>query len=88
MLGFWQEWRPTSARRGPWNPWGSHILQFRGSTGLLNVLASFPVIFSHIGHKTMAAEAPDQHKGDLGRLEDGRNGLIGAETVGHREGIQ
>ena len=32
----------------------------------------------------MAAEAPDQHKGDLGRLEDVRNALIGVDTVSHR----
>ena len=33
----------------------------------------------------MVAEAPDLHRGDLGRLEEGRNALIGADTVGHRE---
>ena len=36
----------------------------------------------------MTAEAPDPHRGDLGRLEEVRNGLIGADTVGQREGIQ
>ena len=33
----------------------------------------------------MAAEAPDLHKGDLGRLEEVRNALIGADINGHRE---
>ena len=32
----------------------------------------------------MAAEAPDQHKGGLGRLEEIRNVLIDVDTVGHR----
>ena len=36
----------------------------------------------------MAAEAPDQHWGDLGRLEEVRNGLIGADTIGHKESTQ
>ena len=31
----------------------------------------------------MAAEAPDHHRGDPGRLEEARNGLIGADIVGH-----
>ena len=34
-------------------------MQFGGSIGLLDALARFSVIFSHIGHVTMAAEAPD-----------------------------
>ena len=29
----------------------------------------------------MVAEAPDPHKGDLGRLEEVRNGLIGADNI-------
>ena len=60
-------------------------MEFRGSTDLLNTMARYPVIFSHIGHKAMAAEAPDHHMGDLGRLEEVRNGLNGADTVGHKE---
>ena len=49
------------------------------------MLVRFPAIFSHIGHIAMAAEAPDLHMGDLGRLEEVRNDLLGADTVGHRE---
>ena len=33
----------------------------------------------------MVAEAPDLHMGDLGRLEEARNALIGADTIGYRE---
>ena len=33
----------------------------------------------------MAAEAPDRHKGDLGRLEEVRNALTGAAIIAHRE---
>ena len=33
----------------------------------------------------MAADAPDLHKGDLGRLEEVRNALIGTDTVDYRE---
>ena len=33
----------------------------------------------------MAAETLDLHMGDLGRLEEARNALIGADNVGHRE---
>ena len=32
----------------------------------------------------MVAEAPDHHGGDPGRLEEVRNGLIGADIVGHK----
>ena len=56
---------------------------FRGCFGLLKVLARYPVIFSFIGYFAMAADAPDHHKGDLGRLEEVTNGLIGANTFGH-----
>ena len=52
---------------------------------MLRVLAGYPVIFSHIEHIAMAAEAPDLHMGDLGRLEEVRNALIGADNVDHRE---
>ena len=51
---------------------------------MLMVLAGNPAIFSHIEHIAMVAEAPDHHKGDPGRLEEVRNGLIGAYTFGHR----
>ena len=40
---------------------------------MLSVLVSYSVIFSPIRHTAMAAEAPDLHKGDLGRLEKVRN---------------
>ena len=33
----------------------------------------------------MAAEAPDHHIGDLGRLEEVRNVLTDAHTLGHKE---
>ena len=52
---------------------------------MLSALLRYPVIFSHIGHIAMAAEAHDLHMGDLGRLEEARNALIGADTVGYRE---
>ena len=48
---------------------------------MLRVLTRYPVIFSHIGHIAMAAEAPDLHKGDLGHLEKAKNGQIGVHTV-------
>ena len=52
---------------------------------MMRVLERYSVIFSHIGHNAMAAEAPDLHMGDLGRLEEVRNGLIDADTVGYKE---
>ena len=52
---------------------------------MLRVLTRYPVIFSQIGHTAMAAEAPDLHMGELGHLEEVRNGLIGADTIGFRE---
>ena len=55
---------------------------------MLRVLSRYPAIFSHIGHIAMAAEAPDLHMGDLGRLEEVRNALIGADNVGHRESTE
>ena len=55
---------------------------------MLSVLARYSVIFSLLGHITMATEAPDGHSGGLGHLEQVRNGLIGADTFGHRGGIQ
>ena len=85
LWSYWQKWRPTTVRRRPWNTWSPYILPFRGSTRLLNDLARFPAIFSHIGPDTMVAEAPDHHRCDPGRLEEVRNGLIGADTVGRRE---
>ena len=42
---------------------------------MLSILARYPVIFSHVEHTTMVAEAPDHHMGDLGRLEEVRNDL-------------
>ena len=55
---------------------------------MLMVLAGNLAIFSHIGPIAMVAEAPYHHRGDPGRLEEVRNGLIGADTVGHGESIQ
>ena len=52
---------------------------------MLSVLARYPVIFSSIGPIAMVAEAPDCHMGDLGRLKEVRNGLIGAYIVGHMD---
>ena len=52
---------------------------------MLMVLAGNPAIFSHIGHIAMVAEAPDHPWGDPGRLEEVRNGLIGADIVAHKK---
>ena len=52
---------------------------------MLRMLARYTAIFSHIGHTAMAADAPDLHKDDLGRLGEVRNVLVGADSVGHRE---
>ena len=65
MLGYWQEWSPTLVGRRTWTPWGPNIIQFRGSIGILHVLARYPVIFSLVGHTTMVTEAPDHHIGAL-----------------------
>ena len=85
LLGYWQKWSPSLVRRRPWTPWGPHIRQFRGSIDILHALARYPVIFSLVGHITMAAEAPDHHIGDLGRLEEVRNVLTDAHTLGYKE---
>ena len=50
----------------------------------MSVLTRYPVIFSSLGPTAMVAEAPDHHMGDLGRLEEARNGLTDAHTVGHK----
>ena len=60
-------------------------MHLRGSTCLVIALATCPMIFSHIGHNTMVADAPDHHRGHLGRLDEVRNGPIGADTVDHRD---
>ena len=60
-------------------------MQFGDSIGLLGVLGRYFVIFSHIGHETMAAEAPDPPMGGLGRVEGATNGLNGGHTTGARE---
>ena len=65
------------------DPMGLISCNFEDSISILRVLARYPAIFSHIGHIAMAAEAPDLHKGDLGRLEEVRNALIGAYIIGH-----
>ena len=43
---------------------------------MLSVLARYPVIFGHIVHTAMAAEAPGLHRGDLGCLEEVRMALL------------
>ena len=48
-------------------------------------MVRYIVIFSLIGHVTMAAEAPDQHRGYLGRVEEVTNDLTGGHTTGHME---
>ena len=60
-------------------------MHFGGSIGLLDALARYLVIFSHIGHKTIAAEAPDLPMGDLGRVEEAKNGLTGGNATVARE---
>ena len=60
-------------------------MQFGDSIGLLGVLGRYFVIFSHRGHETMAAEAPDPPMGGLGRVEEATNGLNGGHTTGARE---
>ena len=60
-------------------------MQFGGSIGLLDALTRYLVIFSPIGLLTMAAEAPDPPMGDLGRVEEAKNGLNGGHTTGARE---
>ena len=64
--------------------WEPHILiaiqrQYNISFACLGKVS---VIFSHVGHIFMAAEAPNHHGGDLGTLEDA---LTGVHTVGHRQ---
>ena len=59
-------------------------MQFGGSIGLLDALARYLVIFSHIGHITMAAEAPDLPMGDPDRVEEVTNGLTGVHSTGQR----
>ena len=51
---------------------------------MLSISTIYPVNFSDVGHTAMAAEAPDLHKGDLGRLEEVRKNLTGADMTGHR----
>ena len=65
---------PTT-RKGLGSSWGSHILGYRGSCDFVTVLACYPVIFSLLDQLAMVAEAPDQHGGGLGRLEDGKNDI-------------
>ena len=60
-------------------------MQFGGSIGLLDALARYSVIFSHIEHETMAAEAPDPPMGGLGRVEEAKNGLTGGNATVARE---
>ena len=42
-------------------------------------------MFSLLGHRAMAAEAPDGHRGGLGCVEEVRDGLTGGHAGGHRE---
>ena len=46
----------------------------KASFDLLDTLAKCIVIFSFVGQQTMAAEGPDHYNGDLGNLEEARNG--------------
>ena len=82
---FWQDWSPTALRKGSWTPWRSHIMQFLDNSGILEALARYPAIFSLLGHTAMAAEAPDGHMGDPGRVGEVRNGLTGGHVGDHRE---
>ena len=52
---------------------------------LHNVLARFSVIFSLIAYSAMTAEASNNHRAELGLLQEVRNGLIGADTFGQGE---
>ena len=74
-----------SYKIGAMEPMGPIIMQFGGSIGLLGALARYCVIFSHIGHVTMAAEAPDPPMEGLGRMGEAKNGLNGGHTTGARE---
>ena len=60
-------------------------MQFKDSSGILKALARYPAIFSLLGHIAMAAEAPDGHMGDPGRVGKVRNGPNGGHVGGHRE---
>ena len=60
-------------------------MHFGGSIGLVDALARYSVIFNHIGHVTMSAEAPDPPMGGLGHVEEAKNGLTGGNTTGARE---
>ena len=53
---------------------GSQNLGSKGIYDFVTVVAYYPAIFGHVDHLTTEAEAPDQHGGGLGRLEDGLNG--------------
>ena len=43
------------------------------------------MIFSHLGHVTMAAKAPDPPMSSLGCMEEAKNELTGGNTTGTRE---
>ena len=60
-------------------------MQCGDSIGLLGALARYFVIFSHIGHVNMAAEAPNPPMGDLGHVEEATNGLNEGHITGARE---
>ena len=59
-------------------------MQFGCTSDLLDDLARYIIIFRHVGHTAMAAEALDDHSGGLGRMEEVKNGLIEGHTTGHR----
>ena len=71
MLAFKAGKSSTAPGREPGSSWGA--------------VWSASAIFSHIEHITMAAEAPDLHQGDLGRLEEVRIALNGANIIGRKE---
>ena len=71
----------STPRRRSGTPSLTTKIHFRHRPCLISVLVRFYLIFSLIGPPTMVAEAPGQHYGGLGRLEDGRNGLTDPNIV-------
>ena len=56
---------------------GSQNLGSKGMYDFVTVLAYYPAIFGHADHRSMVAEAPNQHGGGLGHVGGG---------LGHVEG--
>ena len=55
--------------------------QFGGSIGFLEALARYSVIFSHTGHVTMAAQAPDPPWVDLAAWRKPQMAVLGAKLL-------